>query len=1425
MRLLLIPYLMLLLTAATAQITELEPNNAFTEANGFDEGSTITGQVCVETDVFLISMPSPGVLSVDIDGLNPTGDQALLFMTVWNATPGQIGANNFPVGAGQAFEWSPVFGCRDAGIYYISISTSSNCVEYSISYSVEVQAGFSESEPNGSIGQAQPIAEGVPVFGGVLFQNTSNDIEDFYSFTTSNYGTLEVSLSVLSSGDMDSGAIVQLRKSDGTQVQAQQAVTLNGQESNTGTLYFYGVEPGTYLFRMSGYSSTCVYYEFSYELTSIYPNSESQPNDFQSQATLLQDGQEVTGHLNFSGVSTWPDGYDWYVITLNGYGTLTIHFEGVNLSGGYNYGGTNVVFESGYLLTGFNSIEPSPGESGELELVFHCMAPGNYFLQTSSLGPLAYTLSYTADLAFDNQENENGIGVTPEQYIWQAQEIELNEPIQGNLAYQGGYGVDQQDYFKIGVSDSTRVTIHVSAVSTSGATDAYYGLIVFNGLQQQIGGTFVYYEPFGDASVELPINCVSADTLYIQLISPQWWCMDYTLTVTEETVVPSSDFTFTRLGNTIGFIPSAEPSNSFFWDFDDGNTSTGSHPLHTFAFGNYSPQLTVTNAQCNYSTTSEAYFELAGVESYNPKKGGQGGNTAMELFGGSMSAETTVRLIKDGVEIIPIETYPVMENSVYRAIFDLHLAEVGFYDVEIQIPGLDLIVYEDGFEVEEFVYPYAWSQVVGPPLWRTGRDTPFSLVVGHNGNVTASGVIVGLVFPYEIEVELMHDFIMPSDTGLFELIVDDTLYSLDRSELAFMYDSMATFFEIDTLWGEPYHGWYGTFKIPHIPAGHTYELPFVARGNSIMQVEFITFTHRPNVFGSPSTPNWYDTFENLGTEAIDLVDIAADESRNVPLQVLTKTIKVGRQHLAADARIIGSKFWAWWDGYEVADETYTQYWKDIDAANAYAIKTGAEILRDQALSLGEGYLKAKSYERIKDTNMMLAKQGHKLTDEAFERVVERLNSETASMERISSLFKTLKDAGTLADKINTIEELVGNCPELQHVLDDLLNTANDNLNPNNIRKTPTILAGSYDPNAIYGPMGVGVPQFINNLDKQFFTVAFENLETATADAQIVRVLDTLDLNVFDPSTFEFGDITIAGQGIRVPRGRQEFALDFFPENNPEVKVRLNGSFDQSTGVITWLLTALDPATDEIPLFEGFLPPNVESPEGEGYLNYSVKPRGDLISGDELQSKAIIYFDLNEPIETNTWLNTMDTEPPVSTINAVLSNDTIVNIQLSGIDAGCGISHYKVYVSTNGGPFLSFFTTFEEELIMVGALETTYGLYCIAYDSLGNGEIKEAIAEIEITTGIEEHTSTLPFFSVFPNPGTGEFFLRSESNLSNAWLTVHDALGAEVMRTQVSGMPGNTIPINLSMLSAGQYLIRLETEKGRFAVQRLIALER
>ena len=1398
--------------------TEAEPNNSFAEANTLEESAPQSGYIQYSNgagdsyDYYKFTLPNYGSVVITVNGISTSSSDAFSDFVAYFGDQMQLsGFSYFETPAGENSNTQFTFHCLAPGDYYLRFESNS-CVAYDVSYDFTTTFDATEQEPNNTFEDANFLEEGVTQSGYIQFANSIYDSYDYYHLTLPNYGSIVITVNGYSTSGADAFSDFVGFFGNQTGFSGFNYFETPTGESSTTEFTFDCLAPGEYYLRFE--SNSCVAYDVSYEFTTTFDATEAEPNNTFTDANFLAEGEVKQSYLQFNNGN--GDSYDYFRFTLEEYGTVVITVNGYSTSSSIAYSDF-VGFQSNQTqFSSFSNFVTAAGGNSSETFIFPCFAPGDYYLRFESTGCVAYDVSYTL-----NTTIESASETEPNSSIATSELIALNEIVTGHVLYQNNPFYDGDDYFKVAAPDSSRIVLSATFYETADVENGYLFLYAYNtqGVILAYKAVTVSTDVHSDS---LLVDCFAGDTVIFRINA--YSCFAYNFETHSQSRMPSASFETDRLGNTIGFVPQLENVTSFAWSFDDGQTSTSQFPLHTYTFGNWEPQLIAVNSTCNFADTASYYFELSGVEYYTPHKGGRGGNVSLEIFGGSLTAETIVKLIKDGVEINPIEHYQVMDNNFFRAIFDLHLAEIGMYDVEITIPGLDPILYVDGFEVEEFKYPYAWSQVVGPSRWRVSRETPFSLVVGNNGNVTANGVMVGMVYPFGIDVELKHGFILPPDTGLFEVQVEDTLYSLDRSEIYFLYDSMTTFYEIDSLWGMPYHGWYGTFKIPYIPAGHTYELPFTATGNSSMPVEFITFTHKPNVFGSPVTPNWYDTVENLGIESIDLVDMAADEVHNVPLQVLTKTLKVGRQHLAADARIAGAEFWAWWDGYEVPADTYTQYWKDIDAANAYAIKTGAEVLRDQALSLGNNYLNTKSQERIKGMNEMLAKTGNKLTDESFARVLANIGSEASTNGRLNVLFKTLKDAGTLADKTAAIEEMINNCPELADALNDLLNNANDNLNPDNIRKSPTNLVTSFDPNAIYGPMGVGPEQFLNNLDKHFFGVAFENADTATADAQIVRVLDTLDLQVFDPATFEFGDIMIGGQAVRVPRGRQEFALDFFLEGNTSFKVRLNGDFNALMGIISWQLTTLDLATESIPLLDGFLPPNVTSPEGEGYLYYSVSPRTTLQSGDQLESTASIYFDTNSPIVTNTWSNTIDVLPPTSSISAFVENDTIIHIQLSGIDAGCGISNYKVYVSRNGGPFLSLFTTFEDEVVMVGEIGSTYGLYCEAIDSLGNGEIKDAIAEVEVVTSISENDEVLTIFKIYPNPNDGLFTIMPSAALQNSNLIIYNNLGAIVYEKRVNTLFGESIPLDMRSMAAGQYYIKLQTPKGSFAAQRIVTMK-
>jgi hypothetical protein len=187
---------------------------------------------------------------------------------------------------------------------------------------------------------------------------------------------------------------------------------------------------------------------------------------------------------------------------------------------------------------------------------------------------------------------------------------------------------------------------------------------------------------------------------------------------------------------------------------------------------------------------------------------------------------------------------------------------------------------------------------------------------------------------------------------------------------------------------------------------------------------------------------------------------------------------------------------------------------------------------------------------------------------------------------------------------------------------------------------------SFDPNEMVGPAGL-VPEldYVARGAELPYTVYFENdPNLATAPAQAVQVTNVLDSGL-DPATFELREIVFGSHTLTVPPGLNYYAttLDLRSEGT-NLLVKIEAGLDSNTGTATWTLKSLDPLTLAPPddPFVGFLPVNDAAHRGEGYVSYAIRPKADLPSRTVVQGAASIVFDVNEPIQTNTAVNTVIT---------------------------------------------------------------------------------------------------------------------------------------------------------------------------------------
>ncbi|RXR24578.1 T9SS type A sorting domain-containing protein [Flavobacterium stagni] len=169
------------------------------------------------------------------------------------------------------------------------------------------------------------------------------------------------------------------------------------------------------------------------------------------------------------------------------------------------------------------------------------------------------------------------------------------------------------------------------------------------------------------------------------------------------------------------------------------------------------------------------------------------------------------------------------------------------------------------------------------------------------------------------------------------------------------------------------------------------------------------------------------------------------------------------------------------------------------------------------------------------------------------------------------------DLGTTATITGTVNPLSG-----------------DNTVANNIKSLTQIAVNSQDPNDIVVQEGPQIT-LAQAGDYLQYTIRFQNI--GTSPAINVRVLNTLSPKL-DWSTFQFVSSSFFCR-VKNKNNQNEFLFE---------RINLPGTNDE--------------------------------PNSHGYITYKVKPKTNVVIGDVITNDALIYFDYNAPIATNTVSTTI-----------------------------------------------------------------------------------------------------------------------------------------------------------------------------------------
>lgn len=271
-----------------------------------------------------------------------------------------------------------------------------------------------------------------------------------------------------------------------------------------------------------------------------------------------------------------------------------------------------------------------------------------------------------------------------------------------------------------------------------------------------------------------------------------------------------------------------------------------------------------------------------------------------------------------------------------------------------------------------------------------------------------------------------------------------------------------------------------------------------------------------------------------------------------------------------------------------------------------------------------------------------------------------------------------------------------------------------------------------EPNEIRGYVAEsGSHYMMQEIQTITYEIESENDTTATAAAHTIIVRDTLDVNKFDVASLAAYRVTIHDKVLELS-GEHNFVYTLDLRPNVYVIAQIQLECDDETGIVVWTITSLDPMTMEPTTDpnQGALPINYNG-EGIATFTFNVNLKEPFPDGTEISNRVGIIFDLEEPVITDTWTNTVDAVKPTSHIEEVTPVADSLNFVFVSEDNRSGVWYHSLYyrnASTEQEWQVRKAQIFEDSFVLhLEDLLTTEYLV-VAVDSAGNREDKDMVAE-------------------------------------------------------------------------------------------------
>ncbi|GEM_PF-3803801 len=776
-------------------------------------------------------------------------------------------------------------------------------------------------------------------------------------------------------------------------------------------------------------------------------------------------------------------------------------------------------------------------------------------------------------------------------------------------------------------------------------------------------------------------------------------------------------------------------TRTIVWDIGQVNTSTETSQLSYKAVvtaTNTEDLMVTTNARIYSRTESGITFAVAStllrnptVESVTPAKAGNTQILSVEMKGKNLTNDLLIKLVKDGEnDIVGIPVGVSTDGTSLTVQLNLINQSPGVWNLAVVSSAGDVIYGPVPFQIEAAGEAKVWVEIVGSASIRIGREETFIVRYGNAGNITAPISNIFISIPHSVEYK--------TNLPVNPWIDYNTSMTSEGDKIL-------------------------NFEVVNIPPYSTRSFLLTIRPTTQMTGLKI----RAAIIGDLQLASLMQAVGESEAGKMIRIDHVLVDSGDNSSRITSIVVRFPASRVALDGGHIGFKSPDGKNinlsGVEGSDTVViketSQVWWQIEIPIPNISDQQAQKLYEWAKQQVGKELLYNNGSSQKDIE-----RGKGSCDGFVEKGLETVGYNNG--KGMVSNFIESNVGLTIARIYENVRKQNPNLPPFpEHIVEENLMALSLTAYLNDVWALEKFLSvvTSYDPNIKVGPLGYdpdanNPKHFIGDSHPIGYRIGFENLETATAAAQEVLIVDHLDTQ-FDFTSFSFGTVKLGSQSVEVTADSRSLNLSIDLRPNFNTIVKITGTYDANTGEARWLFQGLDPITHQL---SDFLPPNTQenSPQGEGWVSFQVKPISDRSTGTVVKNQAMIDFEVGippNPMDTPEVFHTLDTSAPNAAVNPLpeISEALSFRVEWSGQDdaGGSGIRDYTIYVSDMGQPFVPWQVHIPDTSApFEGVNGHTYAFNCIATDNVGNETHRtyqsQAETTIQVKTATPNHNQIL-----------------------------------------------------------------------------------